>query len=104
MKEDIVTYLPEFVPPMINILKDSNQDRNSKLQAIVALGDMAMNAGEAFVNMYLEEVLKILESAAKLSLQRVTYDADEDLATYLNSLRETLVECYTTIVHGVNQS
>lgn len=71
LKEEIAKYLVDFVPPMINILKDSNQDRNSKLQAIVALGDMAMNAGEAFVNSYLDEVLKILESAAKLSLQRV---------------------------------
>jgi len=40
----------------------------SKLQAIVALGDLAMNSGEMFAQQYLEDVLKILESASKMSL------------------------------------
>ncbi len=63
-----------------------------------------MNSGQIFVANYLASVLKILESAAKLSLQSVTPEEDPDLFAYLNKLRETLVECYTTIVHGVNQS
>lgn len=50
LKHNISRYLTDFVPPLINILKDSNQDRNAKLQAIVALGDLAMNAGEDFTN------------------------------------------------------
>ena len=37
-------YLFDFVPNLIDILKNNNQDRNSKLQAIVALGDLAMNS------------------------------------------------------------
>jgi hypothetical protein len=63
-----------------------------------------MNAGQTFTHLYLDSTLKILESASKLSLQRVTVDEDADLAAYLNNLRDTLVEAYTTIVHGVNQS
>jgi hypothetical protein len=46
-------------------LKDQNSDRSSKTQAIVALGDLAMNAAEAFSQQYLNDVLKILDSAAK---------------------------------------
>ena len=61
-----------------------------------------MNAGEAFSHHYLLDTLKILESAAKLSLQVVYPEQDEDLANYLVQLRETIVESYTTIVHGVN--
>jgi uncharacterized protein YutE (UPF0331/DUF86 family) len=62
-----------------------------------------MNAGENFTTQYLNDVLKILESASKLSLQKVKEEDDSDLFAYLIQLRETLVECYTTIVHGVNQ-
>jgi hypothetical protein len=51
----------------------------------------------------LNDVLKILESASKLSLQKVKEEDDSDLFAYLIQLRETLVESYTTIVHGVNQ-
>ena len=60
-----------------------------------------MNAGEAFAQTYLNDVLKILESASKQSLQRISEDQDADLAAYIISLRETIVECYTTIIHGI---
>lgn len=79
LKQNISRYLTDFVPPLISILKDQNQDRNAKLQAIVALGDLAMNAGEDFTNQYLNDVLRILESAAKQSLNVVSEDDDIDL-------------------------
>ena len=63
-----------------------------------------MNAGEVFSSQYLDDVLKILESAAKQSLQVVRAEEDQELSQYLIQLRETLVECYTTIVHGVTQA
>jgi hypothetical protein len=62
-----------------------------------------MNSGDSFNQTYLLDVLKILESAAQQSLAVLGPDEDEDLHRYLNELRSTLVECYTTIVHGVNQ-
>lgn len=39
-----------------------------------------------------------------MSLTPVLKSEDEHLHSYLVSLRETLVECYTTIVHGVTQN
>lgn len=38
-----------------------------------------MNAGEDFTNQYLNDVLKILESAAKQSLTYVKEEDDQDL-------------------------
>lgn len=61
-------YLFDFVNPILDILKDPKQHRDSKLQAIIALGDLSMNCGQSFIQTYLNEVLKILESAAKQSL------------------------------------
>jgi hypothetical protein len=63
-----------------------------------------MNCGKAFTHNYLGDVLKILESAAKQSLQSSSFDGDDEMATYLKQLRETIVECYTSIVHGVTIS
>ena len=104
LHEGVQRYLNDFVPPLLKILRDQNQDRNSKLQAIVALGDLAMNSGEAF-NYYLADVLKILESASQQSLILPSQIGDDqDLADYLVQLRDILVETYTTIVHGVTQA
>lgn len=101
---NIANFLQDFVPPVISILKEAERDRNTKLQAIVALGDIAMHCGTCFAVTYLEEVLNILESAAKMSLAVVRKSDDQALYEYLITLRETLVECYTTIVHGITES
>ena len=63
-----------------------------------------MNCGNAFTHNYLADVLKILESAAKQSLQSSSFEDDDEMSTYLKQLRETIVECYTSIVHGVTTS
>ncbi len=102
LRHNIQQYLLDFVPNLISILKDADHTREAKLSAIVALGDLAMNAGESFCIQFLPDVLKILESAAAKSLTYVREEDDADLAEYLKKLRETLVESYTTIVHGVN--
>jgi len=68
LKGGVANFLSDLVPPLVEILKDQNKDRMAKLQAIVALGDLAMNSGDIFATVYLESVLKILESAAKMSL------------------------------------
>jgi len=61
-----------------------------------------MNSGDVFSQQYLPDVLKILESASQQSLTIAgSADDDADLVQYLIQLRETLVECYTTIIHGV---
>lgn len=63
-----------------------------------------MNCPLPFTSNYMVDALKILESAAKQSLRTEIADGDEDTLAYLLSLRETLIECYTTIVHGVKLS
>ena len=60
-----------------------------------------MQAGDSFSNLYLQDTLKILESACKLSLRTVDPFKEEDLNKYLVELREAIVECYTTLMSGV---
>lgn len=56
---------------------------------------MAVEGG--FVR-YLDTVLKILQSAANVSLEA---DADEDLIDYMQSLRESILEAYTGILQVI---
>lgn len=67
LSTQITHYMSDLVPPLIEVLKSTSNDRETKLSAIIALGDMAMTCGAAFTSTYLPETLKILESAAKQS-------------------------------------
>lgn len=66
----IYDYLSDFVPPIIKILKEPKYNRDTKLQAIITIGDLSMNAQEGFVP-YLQETLSMLISACQLSLTAV---------------------------------
>ena len=68
--DKVYQYLNDFVPPILDIMKDNKYDRDTKLQAIITLGDLSMNAGEGF-QPHLEETLKMLISACQMSLTEV---------------------------------
>jgi len=58
----IYDYLSDFVPPIIKILKEPHYNRDTKLQAVITVGDLAMNAGTGYVP-YLQETIDMLLSA-----------------------------------------
>lgn len=62
-----------------------------------------MNAGPSFNKVYLVDTLKILGSASQQSLARVEESQDPDLYGYLQELRETVVEVYTTLIQGLTE-
>lgn len=68
LEAEITKYLADFVPPLLTILRSKGRSRQTKLQALIALGDIGMMAGDEFSKLYLQDLLKILESAQKLSL------------------------------------
>jgi hypothetical protein len=91
-------------------LKKPKYNRDTKLQAVITIGDLAMNAQEGFVP-YLQETLAMLISACQLSLSVVDevislyfQDDDPELAEYLQELKHTLIETFTSIVHGMTKS
>lgn len=96
----IYDYLSDFVPPIIKILKEPQYTRETKLQAIITVGDLAMNAGAGY-EPYLHETLEMLLSACKVSLTQVDMKDDIDLYEYMEELKVTLIEAFTSIVHGM---
>jgi hypothetical protein len=109
----IFDYLTDFVPPIIKILKENDHDRDTKLQALVTMGDMAMNA-EGGYSPYLEESLQMILSACKVSLTQVKEvsfslhlclkEDNPDLFDYIEDLRLTILETLSSITHGILSS
>lgn len=48
MQGKLSSYLGDFVPCLLNILKNEKVDRKSKLAAFHALGDLSLNSSEVF--------------------------------------------------------
>lgn len=81
--EQITGFLTDFVAPLAKILQNPQSSRKAKVSALLALGDLAMNAGPSFNKVYLVDTLKILNSASQQSLVRVEEQQDPDLYGYL---------------------
>lgn len=69
LMENVALYIDNFVPNLINVLKNENRNRQCKIVSIGALGDLCMYSGPQFSEKYLNDVLNIMESAAHMSLQ-----------------------------------
>jgi hypothetical protein len=46
--EQIQRFLADFVAPILDVLKSGKSDISSKKQAIIAIGDLAMQGGDLF--------------------------------------------------------
>lgn len=63
-----------------------------------SLGDLCIYAGVPFIRVYLADTLRILESAAVLSLQKIDYKDDPDTLDYLQELQQYIMDCYSSLV------
>lgn len=68
MGEKMSDYLDDFVPCLIEILREQSLDRRIKLPALHALGDLCMYSGDQFNNKYFESTIRMLEQAARTSV------------------------------------
>lgn len=67
LEDGVTVYLKEFVPLLLDILRDPNGEYGLKPITISALGDLAFVSGKHF-EPYLNDLLEILNSASELSL------------------------------------
>lgn len=68
LEEQTAQFLPQIVPALMEILKNSETDRSLKLIIITTLGDLALATNKLY-EPYLHDSLEMLKSAAALSLQ-----------------------------------
>lgn len=99
MEELIADYLGQIMPILMEILRNAETDRELKLIIITTLGDLAMATGKPFL-VYLKDILEMLKSAADLAL-KLKDSNESDLLYYVQSLKEAIIEAYTSLVYGV---
>lgn len=102
MQGKLSEYLGDFVPCLINILKNETLDRKMKLPAFHALGDLSLNSSEVFNKFYLQETLDILDNAAEMSVNPQAMNLDSDTDAYLSELRDVILEQYGAILISVS--
>lgn len=96
--------MSSFVPHLLQILTSDDHDRSTKLQALCSLGDLCIYAGVPFIKVYLEETLRILGSAATLTLQKSDFKDDPDTLDYLKELQQHIMDCYSSLVSSCAES
>lgn len=92
--------LGEKVPLLMKHLIDSFQkqevSRESKLDVIMAIGDMFLNCGPMCIS-YLDQVMSMLMLACQASITM-----DDSDKHYAETLREHIIETLTCMLHGTN--
>jgi hypothetical protein len=102
--ENVQIYLTSFVPPLLQMLSADDRDRNTKLQALLSLGDLAINAPKSYCEIYLADTIKILHQAGEVSLNKTAFKDDQDVLDYLGELQSNILNCYSTIISGAKDA
>lgn len=101
---EIVVGFAEYMPILLDHLKDTNTDRSAKVIIISLIGDTFLLTKEKFVP-FLEQSLEILDSAAAQSIiVPEDYIERTDLMEHLALLHSALIECFTCFVQNIESS
>jgi len=91
-------FLVDFVPCLHKILSDQTLQREIKIPALHALGELCLNQGQIFNQIYLDNTLTLLNLAARASIQTGSHIEDQETVEYMKELRETIIDQYTVIL------
>jgi importin subunit beta-1 len=94
---ELLPYCDSIIESLLHLLQSNDLHRSVKPPILSSFSDIAMSIGEEFY-VYAPVVVEMLEQAGTVSAGD---DADEDLIEYVNCLRESILEAYTGILHGL---
>lgn len=97
MEGDILPYCDEFMQLLLQNLQNPQVERTVKPQIISCIGDVAMAIGVAFER-YLPFVMMLFVGASRMQFPEDQQNPDN--LDYLNSLRSSLLEGYTSIIQS----
>ena len=93
--QDTIQKTEDMIKILIDVCTSNEVSRNNKTIAIRLLGELVLFSGVNFKN-YLEDVMKLLFSAAQMGLN-ISTDADEDIVEFVKQLRFELIQTFTCI-------
>ena len=100
LEELIAPNVHGFVDPVLKVLESNDYTLETKLFAIISLGDLAL-AGEESFYPFLDKSFNCLMTAGQVSLNTKSDEFDEDLKELLLKLRHQLVDSFTSVFHGI---
>lgn len=81
-------------------LMNSEMNTESKVLAIIAVGELLMNSGAA-CSKFISGIMDTFFQASQMSINTPT---NEEEQVIFSNLRESLIESYITIIHGLNSN
>ncbi|KAG1714873.1 Importin subunit beta-1 [Nymphon striatum] len=87
-------YCDEIMNLLLGILCNTDLDKAIKPQILSLFADIALAIGSKF-DSYMSVVLQTLHHASMVQIEKT----DFDMIDYMNSLRQSCLECYSGIVH-----
>lgn len=98
----MVVYCDDIVNILYTHLRTPTVNRKIKAAIMSSFGDIAMAIGGSFEK-YLKHVIEMMLEASRTRLQDGPAN-NEDWIEYLNSLRESVLEGYSGIIHGLKEA
>ena len=96
--------MSSLVPHLLSVLRNDKRKQDTKLAAIQSLASVSCYAAHSFCKFYLVEYLTLLQQAAAISVKEAEFQNDPDTLDYLKELRAALIEAYSQIALGVQDS
>lgn len=90
-------YSHEFMLCLNDVLSKSEYSTETKLHAMIAVGDICLAIEENF-QQYLDETMKCLFSACEITLQPQNFESDD----LINRLRDSIIDAFISIIHGMH--
>lgn len=96
---EMLPYCDPIMETLLGLLQANQLHRSVKPPIISNFADIALCIGGGFEK-YATVVLNMLQQAGSVT---TSGDDDEDMIEYVNSLRESILEAYTGILHGLGE-
>lgn len=95
IESKIQPYCYDIMAALVESLQNQSVHRNVKPPVLACFGDIAMALGNGF-EPYLQMSMMMLMQASQTPMP----DDDDELIEFVNQLRESVLEAYTSIVQG----
>lgn len=97
MEKNMATYANNFTDSLNMVLKSQTLQLETKLHAMIAMGDLCLAIEEQF-RPYLDESMACLFMAAESSLVPTQNPDDEETQC---KLRDAIIDAFISIIHGM---
>jgi len=105
MEADVLPYCDRIMTVLLTNLQSNDVHRSVKPQILGVFSDIVIAVGDGF-EVYLPHVMQMLQGAAAMSVDQAASASasnDEELADYVNSLRQGILEAWGGLLNGMTK-